>query len=187
MTAHLKGGAVLTRLAYVTEKYGEEGRERVLEQIDPEFRRRIERGLLKSEWFQLRGFQQIVATTDSTFGDGDWRVARDMGRYSAEANLTSLYKAFYKVGTPKFIMSRAATVWKAQHDHGKLGSEQLSRRAFRISLTEHPELDAALTHSIIGWSLRAIELSGGQLARHELEEEVFDGIDRRVSWFLRWV
>ncbi|MEO8705674.1 MAG: hypothetical protein ABI867_36925, partial [Kofleriaceae bacterium] len=81
--------------------------------------------------------------------------------YSADANLTTIYRLFFKVGTAHWILGRAVRLWSAHYDSGTL--EVLTRGPktavlrLRGFATPHP----AHCLSVMGWAQRSIELSGG--------------------------
>jgi hypothetical protein len=159
--ANVKGSALSSRVLWVQLNHGSAGLERLLPQCSPELRATIEGGVHKAHWYPLEHFVELIATIDRLFGAGDLSLVRDLARFGADANLTTIYRLFYKVGTTHWILGRAVRLWSAHYDSGYL--EVLTRgpktavlkiRAFD---TPHP----VHCMSVLGWAERSVELSGG--------------------------
>ena len=98
---------------------------------------------------------------DRLFGKGDLGLVRELGRYGADANLTTIYRLFFKVGTTHWILGRAVRLWSAHYDSGYL--EVLTRGPKTTVLRMRGFATPHRVHclSVIGWAERSIELSGG--------------------------
>ena len=101
------------------------------------------------------------------FGRGDMALIRDLGRYGADANLTTIYRLFYKLGSVKWILARAPRLWGMHYDTGRLHIDLLPGRevGLRIEGFEVPHRAHCL--SVMGWAERSVELSGGKDVRVE--------------------
>jgi hypothetical protein len=122
----------------------------------------IDGGVEKARWYPLRLFYELNTLIDRLFGTGDLSLIRELGRYGADANLTTIYRLFYKVGTTHWILGRAVRLWSAHYDSGYM--EVLTRGARSASLRIHnfAQPDRAHCLSVLGWCERSIELSGGR-------------------------
>ena len=45
-----------------------------------------------------------------------------MGRFAADVNLPTLYRIFDRLGSPQFILRKAAQLWSVHYDSGKLAT-----------------------------------------------------------------
>ena len=162
VVANVKGSAVASRVLWVRLGHGAAGIERLIPQCSPELRAAIEAGIDKARWYPLALFLELNVTIDRLFGRGDGALIRELGRHAADANLTTIYRLFYKVGTPMWILGRAARLWGAHYDTGSL--EVLTRgpstAVLRIRGFAAP--DAVHCTAVAGWCERSIELSGGK-------------------------
>lgn len=160
--ANVKGSAMASRVLWVQLERGAEGMKRFLAQASPELRASVEAGIEKAKWYPFEQFVEINILLDRLFGTGDLTLARTLGRYGADANLTTIYRLFYKVGTTHWILGRAVRLWSAHYDSGAL--EVLTRGPrtavlrIRDFATPHPVHCLA----VMGWAERAVELSGGK-------------------------
>ena len=163
--ANVKGSSMSSRVLWVELNHGGGGLTRLLAQCSPELRATIERGVQKAAWYPLSQFIELCEVIDRVFGTGDRTLVRELGRHGADANLTTIYRLFFKVGTVHWILGRAVRLWSAHYDTGYLevmtrGPKSAVARV-RGFATPHP------VHclSVEGWCERSVELSGGKGAR----------------------
>lgn len=166
MGGHIKGSAITARLRYVREHYGEPGVRRLKEALSPDHRKRIEEKVMPHDWVPMEMFFELCTEIDRLYGRGDLALCRELGRYAAKVNLPTLYRIFYALGSPRFILSRAVRVWEVHYDSGKIDA----------AFEERPPLEKAIltvrdfatpnrVHclSVLGWVERSVELSGGEI------------------------
>jgi hypothetical protein len=159
--ANVKGSALSSRVLWVQLNHGAAGTERLLAQCSVELRATIEAGIHKAHWYPFAQFIELIETIDRLFGAGDGALVTELARHGADANLTTIYRLFYKVGTTHWILGRAVRLWSAHYDSGYL--EVLTRgpktAVLRIRAFDTPH--AVHCKSVMGWAQRSIELSGG--------------------------
>jgi eukaryotic-like serine/threonine-protein kinase len=158
---NVKGSALCSRVLWVQLEHGAAGMTKVLAKASPALRAELEAGFAKPRWYPFDHFIELNRLLDELFGAGDLTLVRWLGRYAADATLTTIYRLFYKVGTTHWILGRAVRLWSAHFDSGQL--EVLTRgprtAVLRIRAFETPhEIHCA---AIAGWCERSIELSGG--------------------------
>ena len=140
--------------------------QRLLHQCSPDLRAsldgRLGRGIEKAKWYPFAQFIELITLIDRLFGQGDLGLVKDLGRFGADANLTTIYRLFFKVGTVHWILGRAVRLWSAHYDSGYL--EVMTRgpktTVLRIRGFDTPDKIHCL--SVLGWAERSIELSGGK-------------------------
>lgn len=158
---NVKGSALSSRVLWVQLNHGEAGLQRLLPQLTPDLRASIEGGIHKAKWYPFDQFIELIATIDRLFGKGDLGLVPELARFGADANLTTIYRLFYKVGTTHWILGRAVRLWSAHYDTGLL--EVLTRgprtAVLRIRGYDNPHPIHCM--SVLGWAQRSIELSGG--------------------------
>ena len=117
---HVKGSAVTSRIRFVRERYGEASFRDLKGALTDEQRGRIEARILPAQWVPYDLFVHLVVKINAMFGQGDLGLVREMAHFSADMNLPTLYRIFYKMGTPSFILKRAARLWQLHYDSGRL-------------------------------------------------------------------
>ncbi len=159
--ANVKGSALSSRVLWVQLNHGAAGMNRLLPQCSADLRATIERGVAKASWYPIEQFIELITHIDRVFGKGDLSLVRDLARHGADANLTTIYRLFYKVGTTQWILGRAVRLWSAHYDSGVL---EVLTRGPKTAVLKIREFQAPhLVHcmSVMGWAERSVELSGG--------------------------
>jgi hypothetical protein len=166
MGVHIKGSAVTARLRFVRELYGEPGVRRLKEALTPASRKRIEDKVMPHDWVPLPMFVEMCTEIDRLYGKGDLQLCRELGRFAAKVNLPTLYRIFYALGSPRFIISRAVRVWEVHYDSGKIDAAFEAKPPIEIAtLTLRDFATPTPVHclSVLGWVERSVELSGGEI------------------------
>jgi len=165
MTAgsRIKGHVLISRLAHVRDVAGEPGLQRVLAQLSREDRTALTGMLLPAGWYPLELNLRLDGAIASALSTGDRsRVFVDMGRASAERNLTGAHAPYLRAGDPHFLLSNAPRIYAAYYDTGRRTYERLGDRAAVLRTFEAETVSATDCLTVVGWHERAIELSGGR-------------------------
>lgn len=160
--ANVKGSALASRVLWVTLGHGAAGVDRLRAQASPELRATLEGAIAKARWYPFEQFVELNLLIDRLFGRGDMALIRELGRHGADANLTTIYRLFFKVGTTHWILGRAVRLWSAHYDSGYLEVLTRGARMAIIRVMGFATPDRAHCLSVLGWCERSIELSGGK-------------------------
>ena len=160
--ANVKGSALASRVLWVQLGHGASGMDRLRAQASPELRAAIEAGIEKARWYPVEQFLELNVLLDRLFGRGDLGLVQSLGRHGADANLTTIYRLFYKVGTTQWILSRAVRLWSAHYDSGFMEVVTQGARAAILRIHGFAQPHRAHCLSVLGWCERSIELSGGR-------------------------
>jgi hypothetical protein len=159
--ARVKGTAVRASLRFLQDRFGPTGTGAVLDRLDPEDRDLVRSGLLDSVWYPMPLLLRLMRAAAQVHGGGEPELARQMGRASAESGVRGVYKVFFKVGSPQFIIGRASRVFASYYDTGEI--RLVESRAGRavldlVGFEGSPEF----CQRIQGWMERTVELAGGR-------------------------
>ena len=135
---------------------------RLLPQCSLELRANLERGIHKAQWYPFEQFIELITTIDRLFGKGDLSLVEELARHGADANLTTIYRLFYKVGTTHWILGRAVRLWSAHYDSGYMEVATRGPKAAVLRIRGFATPHQAHCLSVQGWCERSIELSGGK-------------------------
>jgi hypothetical protein len=182
--AQVKGSALLARLQFVEERHGEDGVARVLDALVPAHRTLLG-DLLPHAWAPHDAFIDLCVVIDRLFGKGDLALCYDMGRHAAETNLPTLYRLFYRLGTPLYIFRKAARVWEIHYDSGRLAPVQEGPSQVRIRVLDYEQPHRAHCLSIKGWAARSVEMSGAVIDAIAEDKCRLWG-DSTCEMWLRW-
>ncbi len=159
--ANVKGSALASRLTWVRLEHGPVGLDRVRGDASPALAALIAEGPRTSQWYPLALFVELNERIDRVFGAGDGAMVRLLGRQGAEANMTTIYRLFYKIGTVRWVMARAARLWHMHYDAGRIELIERGPQEIDLHLIGVPEPSCTHCHAVQGWAERSIELSGG--------------------------
>lgn len=181
----VKGAAITARLRFVREHHGDAGVQRVLAAVPAATRGVLDARVLPQAWAPYDVLVDVCVAIDQLFGRGDLAVCYEMGRYAAEVNLPTLYRLFYRLGSPQFILRKAAQLWSVHYDSGKLAAFEEGRDGARLEIVDFERPHRAHCLSVLGWTSRSIELSGGLLQKAD-EERCRTRGDETCELVLRW-
>jgi hypothetical protein len=157
----MKGSAFTARFAYLRERYGSRW-EQLVATFDPETQVLARGPCLKGSWYDFACFVDLNVKAERMFGDGRMTLVRELGKNAAMVNLPGLYKLFYKVGSPDFILGKAATIWRQHHDTGHAEGGTTSPNSAYYRVYEFAAPHVTLCRSLEGFlygSLEAMRMS----------------------------
>jgi hypothetical protein len=156
----VKGSAFASRIRWVKLNQGEQGLERLTAGVSAELGEILVDGAVMASWYPFASFIEINEAIDKTFGKGDLGLIKSLGRYGADANLTTIYRLFFKVGTVKWVMARAARLWGMHYDSGQLIVQQSPGREVELRIQDFATPHRVHCLAVQGWAERSVELSG---------------------------
>lgn len=160
--ANVKGTAVKASAIFVLERIGKEGYDRVCAELPPAAREVFEGSILPSSWYpfaHLRAFME--AARKEIPGTPGRSVAWEMGRFSADHGLNTIYKVFFKVADPGFIIRKGSQVLATYYDSGKMAPLVEEKGHAILRLTDFDEPHPLFCDRLLGWMERTLELCGG--------------------------
>lgn len=160
--AQIKGMAVKATLKYVVAKYQEIGKHKIFEELSEDDKKVLSTEILPSSWYSFDTFGRLCRAIYKAFGRENSEVLQDTGAFSASDGLSTIYKMFYKIGSPQFIISRAATLWQRYYDTGSMEvvSSDKNNAHLRIVDFKHPYKEFCMR--LHGWFRKCLEMSGGR-------------------------
>jgi hypothetical protein len=159
---NVKGSALASRVLWVQLEHGESGYQRLLQAVSPELKDALEPGINKAAWYPFDQYVELSIVLDRLYGTGDLSLVKALGRYSADANLKTIYRLFYKVGTVPWIFGRAVRLWNAHYDSGYCEVVTRGPKAAILRVRGFATPHRVHCLSVQGWCERSIELSGGE-------------------------
>ena len=147
---------------FVHARFGEGAWLEVLAKLGPESRRVFSEPLLASAWYPYSAYVEMEKIVIHQFFSGNVRRAREIGAHDLEAGLKKVYREFFKVGSPAFIIRMSAILWRQYFNQGKMTIEKSARGIVVVRIDEFIPPDEATCWDIYGSMFRAIELSGAK-------------------------
>ena len=163
----VKGSIVAARLRFVRERFGEDALRELIGDLSPLHRRQVEARILPHRWVPFDLYLEVSLAIDRRFGQGDLALCREMGRFSADVNIPTLYRAFVRLGTPTFILRTAARLWDLHFRSGRLRVSPLGERGLTLRIEAFESPHPAHCRGVLGWAERFAELSAATVTRAE--------------------
>lgn len=182
---NIKGSALASRLLWVRLNQGESGLDKLKSSVSAPLASVLESGAVMATWYPLSMFIELNIAIDKAFGKGDLGLIKALGRHGADANLTTIYRLFFKVGTVKWIMARAARLWGMHYDSGRLIVKQFPGKEVEMEIVDYVAPHRVHCLAVQGWAERSIELSG---AKDVVVDEIAcraNG-DEQCRWRVTW-
>jgi uncharacterized protein (TIGR02265 family) len=161
----IKGSILLARRAYLRARGGEPLFQRVLSHLSEPERLSLAGSLLATSWYPLAlnlHFDDAIADELSTGNRS--QVFIEMGRASAEENLSTVHQAFLREGDPHFLLSNAPRIYRLYYAVGHRTYERTGNGSAVLRTFQAESVTTTDCLTVVGWHQRAIELSGGKSA-----------------------
>lgn len=162
--AQVKGTAVQSSMRYVRERFGEQALSGLLAALPPGDGASFE-GVLPSSWYPMNAFLRFMQEAERQLGAQEQEIVRNMGRASCDYGVTGVYRIFFKVGSPEFIISRAARVFSSYYDSGELRVVESRDGRAVAELRGLQDGAPQFCERIYGWMQRTLELAGARNLR----------------------
>lgn len=156
----VKGGALLSRLAFVKDGRGEEGVQRVLARL-PEADRAACNPILTGSWYPFELNQRLDEAIAAEMGIGE-KVFIVMGEKSATHNLGGAHRAMLSPGDPHGLLRRTPQIYSMYYDTGRRTYEGAGDRKAILRTYDAPTFSRHDCLTVVGWHQKAIEMCGGK-------------------------
>jgi hypothetical protein len=160
---------VQSSLQYVREKFGDASLARIVAAL-PESDRRSLESVLASSWYDVDTFRRFMVETERQLAAREPDVVRRMGRFSCDQGITTVYRIFFKLGSPEFIIGRAARVFSSYYDTGELRIVESGPGRAVGELVGFEGGAPQFCERIFGWMQQTLERAGARnlRAKHDV-------------------
>ena len=180
----LKGGIIQAHLKWAVEHHGAEVTEAIRARVSKETAKLVLGPVLATVWYPFRALIELDRALAAVTDEDEAVTYHELGRYSAEINLTTIYKAFAR-GQPHEFFRREALLHRQFLDFGEVVYSQSEPTACRLAMREYPCYSKVFCHSAAGYYEQAAELHGGDSVRVVESECICEGADGctyEISW-----
>jgi hypothetical protein len=183
--SNVKGSALASRLLWVRLGHGEAGLERLEAAASESLAPVLANGVAMARWYPFSQFVELIELIDRLFGKGDLGLVKELGKFGADANLKTVYRMFYKLGTVRWILGRAARLWGAHYDSGEMQIVEDMPGMGMLEIVGFDTPHRIHCMSVAGWAEKSVEISGGKDAKVEEVACRARGDDRcllKITW-----
>ena len=181
----VKGSALRSTLNFIREHHPPEQVEKMLQHLKPEHKKLLERPILVSDWHEAVILVDLMKAVPTVTGEDGRSLWHRIGRQSADDGLNTVYKVFFRLGSPSYILKRGLQLWNNYYSDGVMVVENITDQGADVRLTKNAFPDECMCIRITGWMERSIELSGGKGVRIAHKTCVHRG-DAECTWRGDW-
>lgn len=180
---HVKGAMVRAHLQFVRDRLGEPALEQTLKALPADVAAEVH-GILATTWCAFESLIVLDRTIARVAGRDERDLMRELGKYSAQINLSTIYRAFHRDDIHDFFRNSAMLHRKFQ-DFGDCEYEQVAKTHGRISIRNSTCYSPAYCASETGYLEQVIATHGGTSA--SVTESACQATgDDRCTFELRW-
>jgi hypothetical protein len=182
---NVKGSALRSSLNYLRENFPPADVDKILDRLPPEQRKIFEKPVLVSDWFDAKVLYSLMKAMAGGSNQDPRALYHQMGRQSCDDGLNTVYKIFYKLGSPSYIIEKGMRVWNNYYSDGVIVTLKSTPKMAHIRLTKNSFPDESMCIRLNGWMERAVELSGGKRIRLSHPSCVHHG-QEYCEWEASW-
>ncbi|HEY0995138.1 MAG TPA: hypothetical protein VGD77_04030 [Gemmatimonadaceae bacterium] len=172
---------------FVHQHYGPEAWARVLARLSPEHRRLWESPLMLIGTYDFGAFKATAAAVGEETGAGD-RALAAMYEYAADQSLNTLYKVFFRLANPAFVIGNFPKLWPRFFTAGEVRVENVSRDRAELRFSVPQIFLDWLGPACLGYSSKAVQLAGGTGVRvREIDRRAGGDGKWEVGYEVSWV
>jgi uncharacterized protein (TIGR02265 family) len=159
----IKGNVLVSRLAFVRGRGGDGAVDAVLSRLSRQDQDALRGWILPIGWYPLDLNLRLDAAIAAVLSPEDRsRVFLEMGRASAESSLNGPQRPYVKEGDPHFLLANSARLYATYYAVGRREYERTGETSAVLRTYDAEGVNATDCLTVVGWHLRAIELSGGK-------------------------
>lgn len=172
---------------YVRETAGPDTWDRALGRLTPAHRAVWELPLLPIGTYDFEAFKALAAAAAAERGATSDADLAAMYEYIADRSLSTLYKVFFRLANPAFVVANFPKLWDRFFTAGRVQVPLAEHERARLHFTVPDVFLDWLTPACLGYATRAVELAGGRsvAVRHGDRKRRPDGlwdIEYEVTW-----
>lgn len=182
----VKGSAITSIPEFIKDTFGQEKYNEWFNKLPLESKEIHSKLILKSNWYSLENsYIKPIQLICDMFYDGSLEGARAGGIYSANKSLTGVYKFLVKMGSPEFILNKAATISKTYYKPSEAEFVSDGKGIGRIVMTKFQGMHRIVEQRQTSWIKRAVEICGAKNVSISVTKSQLEGANHTeftVTW-----
>ncbi len=157
----VKGTSVLATKKFIAAKFGQDGLQRLIEQLPPQSRELYAGTVLASEWYPIA--PALFVPTEALcrmFYHGADQGAREVGAFSAEDGLRGIYRFFARMASVETLLEKTASIFHTYYTPGRMEVAERGKQRIVLRMVETDEHDPLFEKRVGGWLDGALRICG---------------------------
>jgi hypothetical protein len=159
----VRGSTVEPARRFALQQRGTPAWDDFLAALDDRQRELLDQPISRRDWYDLRLYADFIEVAAGTLGADDPEAfLRRAGRFVFDDGVNSLYRAFFRIATPSFVIRGSAMLWGLFFRGARLSVVSRGRRDVHAVLRGGSFCSRPLCVSIGGGMFRALEHGGAR-------------------------
>jgi hypothetical protein len=131
--------------------------------LTPAQRRLFEEPVRRRDWYELEVYAQAIDIGARTLAPEDQKsYLVDLGRFVMDDGVNSLYRAFFAIASPSFVLRGSALLWGMFFKGSRLAIEGRGKTWVKTAIHDATFCTNTLCTSISGGMISALEHAGAK-------------------------
>jgi hypothetical protein len=181
----VKGSGFEYTKKYIVDRYGRETFDRILSQMPAEAARAVDHSI-PSSWYPVQYAGDLANGIKRVLGGSQKHPIFEISKEGAKATFSLIYKMFFRLGSPGFILDRVTSVWKNMSTAGELSVVERGDKFVVVRLKNFPYKNPDYCgERLRGWFHATLELSGCDMVKSVHTRCTSNGSDC-CEWRFEW-
>jgi len=181
-----KGPNFVFAREFIQEKYGRQVWQQMLDGISPE-NAAIWRDARLEEDYPFAAFKEGAMALANQLGSPEMVEIAEMYEHIADRSLNTLYKAFFRLTSPQFVIKNYPRLWERFFNEGTVRIPSSERQQAVVTFTLPSIFLDWLPPACLGYSQKAVAMAGGkhftmrQIEMNQLADDLWE-ISYKLAW-----
>ncbi|HJZ85994.1 MAG TPA: hypothetical protein VKN99_12530 [Polyangia bacterium] len=181
----VRGRVFVPVRAFIKERFGEAGWERVLARLAPQDRQIVDGFVLSEGWYDLPLYQRMFDAIRAEFAAEMPNLGYHIGQKSAEMNVPLFHRMLMRFGSPAGVFVRAAALWKEYFDQGRMEVIERGENHYRVLMYDEHARPWLAAEILPGWAAKVVEMTGHEVVASRLDT-VHEGKPPGYEIYVEW-
>lgn len=182
----VRGSTVDPARRFADRYRGSEHWDKFLSLLDPAARQLFENPVKRSAWYDLEAYAKLLDAACQCFAPDESDVLmQDLGKYVVDDGVNTLYRAFFAIASPSFVLKGSALLWGLFFRGNKLKVIDRGRKFAHVAIVDSAFCALPLCRSIAGGMRATLCHAGARDPQLEQHRCISQGA-RRCDFHWRW-
>jgi len=160
---YLRGTAVDATRRFIFKRRDHPDWDRFWEQLTPDQRHAMEGNVRPKQWYLVPDHAAVLALAAQHLApDEQETFLTDIGRFVMDDGVTTIYRMFFRVISPSFVIRLSSLFWFQFYKGSKLKILHRERKRVQAVVVDASFCSVPLCHTIKGGMLAALENAGAR-------------------------
>ncbi len=181
---YIKGATILGSMERIREHHGEEGVNKIIDQLREEDKCILKSTILASQWYPLTAFAHFLELDVKSYYGGDPKGLISSTEEVVERQLRGIYRMFVRIGSPEFVIKGISAVHKSYFKGVELQSV-ITTGKYVGKYIGYELAHSIIEYTLLGFYKKAMTLSGAKNVNAEITVPISQGkgyIEITVTW-----